>query len=121
MLFKEPDEDQQFKLASSRPKSIDEILADSDEDIDGTCNDEPSESRKKSGLNANKKKTRESYITENSDGIVDLLDPSAAQVGRLESKQSKLNALNIIGTCIDGDLVETWSPHISIKPLKKTG
>jgi hypothetical protein len=74
------DDDQQFKLASSKPKSIDEILADSDEDIDDFGHDDHSESKKTRGQSDGKKKTRESFITENSDGIVDLLDPSAAQV-----------------------------------------
>jgi len=76
----EDDEDQQFKMASSKPKTIDEILADSDEENDLELNDDQPETKKKTSMNGQKKKTRESYITENSDGIVDLLDPSAAQV-----------------------------------------
>lgn len=63
--------DEEFNV-KRRPKSVDEILADSDEEFEDTETEDSGERQKK----ANKKQT---WIQEAGDNIVDLVDPTAAR------------------------------------------
>ncbi|XP_008545740.1 RRP12-like protein [Microplitis demolitor] len=64
---KAEESDEEFNV-KRKPKSIEEILADSDEDFDDTDND---------GGENTKKKQPKIWIKENEDDIVDFTDPSA--------------------------------------------
>ncbi|XP_033203361.2 RRP12-like protein isoform X1 [Bombus vancouverensis nearcticus] len=67
----ENDEDTEFN-AKRKPKSIEEILADSDDEFDEDMDNEESRKRKK------KTSRKEAWIHENEE-IVDLVDPAAAR------------------------------------------
>lgn len=58
--------------AKRRPKSIEEILADSDEEFETTEKEEPKRSKKRTSR-------KEAWIQENEENIVDLIDPAAAR------------------------------------------
>lgn len=83
------DDDMDFNI-KSKSKSIEDILQDSDSDLDDTM-DTDSEAR---GAKRNKKKKPKgasvAFITDNDDGIVDFLDPSAAE--KVSSVRPKSNA-----------------------------
>ncbi|XP_014485127.1 PREDICTED: RRP12-like protein isoform X2 [Dinoponera quadriceps] len=55
-----------------RPKSIEEILADSDEEFEATESEEPKKNKKRTSR-------KEAWIQENEENIVDLIDPAAAR------------------------------------------
>jgi len=67
----EQDSDEEFD-ARKRPKSIEEILADSDEEFETTENEE---------VKRNKKRMlgKDAWIQESEDNIVDLTDPAVAR------------------------------------------
>lgn len=65
------DNDDTFNIKRS-PKSLDEILADSDEEFEDVETEDNEKSRKKSA----RKKT---WITEGGDNIVDFVDPTTAR------------------------------------------
>ncbi|CAK9795398.1 RRP12-like protein [Anthophora plagiata] len=67
---RDTDEDSEFD-ARRRPKSIEEILADSEDELEGGENEEPKKNRKRTSR-------KEAWIQENED-IVDLIDPAAAR------------------------------------------
>lgn len=67
----ENDNEEEFN-AKRRPKSIEEILADSDEEFDATENEEPKKNKKRTSR-------KEAWIQENEENIVDLIDPAAAR------------------------------------------
>ncbi|XP_078033343.1 RRP12-like protein [Augochlora pura] len=67
---KQDKEEDEFN-ATRRPKSIEDILADSDEEYDGTENVEPKKNKKRTSR-------KEAWIQENED-IIDLIDPAAAR------------------------------------------
>ncbi|XP_032675287.1 RRP12-like protein [Odontomachus brunneus] len=67
----ENDNDTEFN-AKRRPKSIEEILADSDEEFEATENEKPKKNKKRTSR-------KEAWIQENKDNIVDLIDPAAAR------------------------------------------
>lgn len=67
----EQNSDKEFD-AKRRPKSIEEILADSDEEFEATENEEAKRSRKRTPR-------KDAWIQENEDDIVDLADPAAAR------------------------------------------
>ncbi|XP_011170370.3 RRP12-like protein [Solenopsis invicta] len=70
----ERDSDEEFD-AKRKPKSIEEILADSDEEcFEATENDGERVKRKKKGTSR-----RDAWIQENEDNIVDFADPAAAR------------------------------------------
>ena len=73
------DDDQSFRV-KAKPKNIDDILADSDEENDAIMGDnEDNDDRKGRKIKRNKKKHL-AFIAENEGkSIVDFLDPSAAQ------------------------------------------
>ncbi|KMQ96335.1 rrp12-like protein [Lasius niger] len=66
----ENDNDMEFN-AKRRPKSIEEILADSDEEFE-TAENEESRSKKRTSR-------KDAWIQENEENIVDLIDPAAAR------------------------------------------
>ncbi|EFN82732.1 RRP12-like protein [Harpegnathos saltator] len=67
----ENDNDTEFN-AKRRPKSFDEILADSDEEFEATESEEPKKYKKRTSR-------KEAWIQENEENIVDLIDPAAAR------------------------------------------
>ncbi|KAL0112098.1 hypothetical protein PUN28_013375 [Cardiocondyla obscurior] len=68
----EQDNSEEFDV-KKRPKSIQEILADSDEEFEATENEEPRTKNKK------KVSEKSAWIQENEDNIVDFADPAAAR------------------------------------------
>ncbi|KAK0081235.1 hypothetical protein PV325_012542 [Microctonus aethiopoides] len=66
----ENDDEEEFNV-KRRPKTIEEILADSDEEFD-EVEDNDDEKSKKKGV-------RKAWIQENAENIVDLIDPSATK------------------------------------------
>lgn len=78
-IYSDEDEDDQSFRVKAKPKSIDDILADSDDENDAVMGDNEDEEREGRKQKKNKKK-HHAFIAEN-DGksIVDFLDPSAAQ------------------------------------------
>ena len=74
------DEDEHNFRVKAKPKNIDDILADSDEENDAIMGDnEDNEERRGRKIKKNKKK-HQAFIAENEGkSIVDFLDPSAAQ------------------------------------------
>ncbi|XP_076547072.1 RRP12-like protein [Osmia lignaria lignaria] len=69
-LQEDEKEDDEFN-AKRRPKSIEEILADSEDEFEGTENEEPRKNKKRTSR-------KEAWIQENEE-IVDLIDPAAAR------------------------------------------
>nr|XP_003701407.1 PREDICTED: RRP12-like protein [Megachile rotundata] len=69
MQQEKDDDDEEFN-AKRRPKSIEEILADSEDEFEGTENEEPKKNKRTS--------RKEAWIQENEE-IVDLVDPAAAR------------------------------------------
>lgn len=67
----ENDNDTEFNN-KRRPKSIEEILADNDEEFEATENEEPKKNKKRTSR-------KEAWIQENEDDIVNLIDPAAAR------------------------------------------
>lgn len=67
----ENDNDEEFN-AKRRPKTIEDILLDSDEEFDVTENEEPKKNKKRTSR-------KEAWIQENEGNIVDLIDPAAAR------------------------------------------
>ncbi|XP_059092600.1 RRP12-like protein [Tigriopus californicus] len=83
------DDDLEFNI-KSKSKTMEDILQDSDSDLEDTM-DTDSEAR--SAKRNKKKKTKGAsvaFITDNDEGIVDFLDPSAAQ--KVSSVRPKTNA-----------------------------
>lgn len=68
------DDDEEFSV-KRKPKSVEEILADSDEEFDDTEHDNETQNKKKT----KKKGARQTWISEGADEIVDFADPSAAK------------------------------------------
>ena len=78
-IYSDEDEDDQSFRVKAKPKSIDDILADSDEENDAIMGDNEDEEREGRKNKKNKKK-HNAFIAENEGkSIVDFLDPSAAQ------------------------------------------
>lgn len=67
----ENDNDMEFN-AKRKPKSIEEILADSDEEFEATENEESTKNKKRTSR-------KDAWIQENEENIVDLIDPAAAR------------------------------------------
>ena len=77
-IYSDEDEDDQSFRVKAKPKSIDDILADSDDENDAVMGDNEDEERE--GRKQKKKKKHHAFIAENEGkSIVDFLDPSAAQ------------------------------------------
>ncbi|XP_017799417.1 PREDICTED: RRP12-like protein [Habropoda laboriosa] len=102
---RDTDEDSEFN-ARRRPKSIEEILADSEEELEGAENEEPKKNKKRTSR-------KEAWIQENED-IVDLIDPAAArnisttQPGMLNPKGAVAKSKNRgFKTAPDGRLIIT--------------
>ncbi|GAB1867081.1 RRP12-like protein [Camponotus japonicus] len=68
---KKLENDMEFN-AKRRPKSIEEILADSDEEFEATENEESTKNKKRTSR-------KDAWIQENEGNIVDLIDPAAAR------------------------------------------
>ncbi|KZC03741.1 RRP12-like protein [Dufourea novaeangliae] len=104
--LKQQDKEENEFNAKRRPKSIEEILADSEEEFDGTENEEPKKSKKRTSR-------KEAWIQENEE-IVDLIDPAAArnisttQPGVLNPKAAELKTKDRgFKTAADGRLIIT--------------
>ncbi|KAG7200816.1 hypothetical protein KM043_003187 [Ampulex compressa] len=67
----EKEKDEEFS-AKRRPKSIEEILADSEEEYDSDADEEPRKNKKRTSR-------KEAWIQENEESIIDLVDPAAAR------------------------------------------
>ena len=76
----EEDEDEQGFRVKAKPKSINDILADSDEENDAIMGDSEDNDDRRTRKNKKNKKKPQAFIAENEGkSIVDFLDPSAAQ------------------------------------------
>jgi ribosomal RNA-processing protein 12 len=76
----ESDDDEKSFRIKAKPKSIDDILADSDEENDAILGDNEDNDEKRTQKIKKTKKKHQSYIAEGEgNDIVDFLDPSAAQ------------------------------------------
>ncbi|XP_076630716.1 RRP12-like protein [Colletes latitarsis] len=69
-IKQQDDEENEFNI-KRRPKSIEEVLADSEEEFDSTENEAPRKNKKRTSR-------KEAWIQENEE-IVDLIDPAAAR------------------------------------------